>query len=168
MKFKTIILASAFVFVLVLYSLITYWSYEAKNFSWASFEEDKSFFSVYLENKDYLVGYSYALAATFTLFAIFKLMEKRRKSVLGVSAGFSWIALLYVGGCFLLGCCGSPLLPVYLSLFGASFLKFNKFVLAGLTTISVGVGYIWLKRKDICCEECGKDPGATLSGSQNT
>lgn len=148
------VLALAFISVLAIHLLIIYWSFGSRNSSWASFEEDKSFFSVYLENKDYLVGYSYALATTFTLFAILKLVERSRKSVLGVSAGFSWIALLYVGGCFLLGCCGSPLLPVYLSLFGASFLKFNKFILAGLTSVSVGLGYLWLKRKNACGDEC--------------
>lgn len=154
MKSRSVILAFAFIFVLGVHFLISFWSFEAKSSSWASFEEDKNYFSVYLENKDYLIGYSYALAFTFTLFAIFKGIEKKRKSVLGASAGFSWIAFLYVGGCFLLGCCGSPLLPVYLSLFGSSFLKFNKLVLAGLTTISIGLGYLWLKRKNTCGNEC--------------
>lgn len=156
MRFKAVILSLVFLSIFALLFFVGFWSSEVKSSSWASFDTDKSWLSVYLENKDYLVGYSYALAFTFTLFVILNWVEKRRKNVLGVSAGFSWIALLYFGGCFLLGCCGSPLLPVYLSLFGSSFLKFNKFILAGLTTISVGLGYLWLRSKNACGDECNE------------
>ena len=56
--------------------------------------------------------------------------------------------ILYIGGCFLLGCCGSPMLAVYLSLFGSSFLGFTKPLVATITTVSVINNWTFLDRKE--------------------
>ena len=37
--------------------------------------------------------------------------------------GITLSGFLAVAGCYLLGCCGSPMLAVYMSLFGVSFLR---------------------------------------------
>jgi hypothetical protein len=54
---------------------------------------------------------------------------------------------LAVAGCFLLGCCGSPMLAVYLSLFGAGFLPFAKPLVAALTTLSILGAWCWVSRR---------------------
>ena len=60
--------------------------------------------------------------------------------------GVTLSGFLAVAGCFLLGCCGSPMLAVYLSLFGASFLPFARPLVAGVTTITIIVGWFWMNR----------------------
>ena len=62
------------------------------------------------------------------------------------------------GGCFLIGCCGSPMLAVYLSLFGAKALGLGKPFMALVTLVSVGCGY-WclsrrLARESTCMDDC--------------
>jgi hypothetical protein len=54
---------------------------------------------------------------------------------------------LALAGCFLVGCCGSPMLVVYLSLFGAWFLPLAKPLVAVVTTISIAAAWWWMRRK---------------------
>jgi hypothetical protein len=69
------------------------------------------------------------------------------------------------GGCFLIGCCGSPMLAVYLSLFGAKALGLGKPLMALVTLISVSCGYWCLSRRlargSTCMDDC-------CSGSEGT
>ena len=51
------------------------------------------------------------------------------------------------GGCFLIGCCGSPMLAVYLSLFGAKALGLGKPLMALVTLVSVNCGYWYFSRR---------------------
>lgn len=71
--------------------------------------------------------------------------------------GISFTSVFYFGGCFLLGCCGSPMFAVYLGLFGVSFLGFEKLILLMFTVTSVVIGYIWMEKKtktlEGCCEQ---------------
>jgi len=79
--------------------------------------------------------------------------------------GVTLTGILYVGGCFLLGCCGSPMLTVYLSLFGSSFLGITKPLVATITTVSVVIGYFWIEKKSkSCCE--GNDKYSSSQESQ--
>jgi hypothetical protein len=55
--------------------------------------------------------------------------------------------LLAVAGCFLPGCCGSPMLPIYLSLLGPWFLPWAKPLSAILTALSILLGIWWIRRK---------------------
>ena len=82
-----------------------------------------------------MLGISYALAGAFTIYAFLKFLNNRKKTgIAGMIGGLTLPGALYGGGCFLLGCCGSPMLAVYLGLFGSSFLGFTKpFIL--ITTI---------------------------------
>lgn len=115
--------------------------------------ENINFLSLYLKQQDFLLGYSYALAGAFTIYAFIKFQENRRNGLSGVVAGITLTGILYIGGCFLLGCCGSPLLVVYLSIFGSSFLGFTKPLVAIITTTSVLIGYFWIEKKSKrCCE----------------
>lgn len=117
---------------------------------------DPSYASRYFANGEYLIGASYALAAGFSIYALVRFTENQRKGVGGLLGGITLTGVLYVGGCFLLGCCGSPMLAVYLTLFGSSFLGFTKVLTLVLTSLSVLAGMIWLERRSktdaACCE----------------
>jgi len=58
------------------------------------------------------------------------------------------------GGCFLIGCCGSPMLAVYLSLFGAKALGLGKPLMALVTLVSVSCGYWFLSRRFTRGSDC--------------
>jgi hypothetical protein len=80
-------------------------------------------------------------------YAFLRLREGQAKGVAGILGGATLTGLLYFGGCFLIGCCGSPMLVVYLNLFGASVLGFTKPLVLALTMISIAGGYVWMERK---------------------
>lgn len=104
----------------------------------------------YFEQKNYFIGFSYALALAFLAFSFLKVLERKKDGYKGLFGGLSLVTILYVLGCFLIGCCGSPLLAVYLGLFGASFLGLTKPIVAILTVASVVAGYFWLQKKENC------------------
>ncbi len=107
----------------------------------------KSGFKSYISHKDFYLGYSYSLAGALTAYAIIITLENRRCGGVGLAGGISLLTIVYGVGCFFTGCCGSPLLPVYLSFFGAKILGMTKLFIAIITTISVVVGYIWMSKK---------------------
>lgn len=121
----------------------------------------------YLSSGDWWLGLSYGLSAAFVTYAFLRLRTGQKSGVAGVAGGISMIGLLYFAGCFLLGCCGSPMLIVYLGLFGASFLGFTKPVVFAITVVSIGVAYIWMERRSkaeraaCACEPGACDEGAT-------
>jgi len=99
------------------------------------------------------LGASYALSAAFTSYALLIFREDRRKVAAGAVGGLAAMGALYAVGCFALGCCGSPMLPIYLSLFGGKFAGVGGPVMFGLTLLSVGIGFLILRRKARCV--CG-------------
>ncbi len=114
----------------------------------------------YLDRQDYWVGYSYAIAAAFTAYALTLSLERRR-AMGSVAGGVTMLGVLYAGGCFLIGCCGSPMLGIYLSLFGAKILGLVKPLMAVITTASVVVSGSMLVRRTraACCEACARLEG---------
>ncbi len=105
-------------------------------------------FRPYLRSGDYYTGFSYALAVAFSIWALAESAERRRAALAaGAEGGVSLAALLAPGGCFLAGCCGSPMLAVYLGIFGAKALGAGKPLMAGITLISTGAGYFYLARR---------------------
>ncbi len=108
--------------------------------------EPINWFTKYFVQQDYLLGLSYALAGSFAVYSLLTFMENKKSGIKGFVAGVGVTGVLYWGGCFLIGCCGSPMLAVYLSLFGATFLGFIKPLAFLLTMASVAVGYWWMKR----------------------
>ena len=108
----------------------------------------------YINQQSYFIGLSYALTAAFTAYAIINFSNSRKAGAAGTLGGLTLSGILYFAACFLTGCCGSPMLAVYLSLFGSSFIGFAKPITAALTLISVTVGFAWIKRnnkKSLCC-----------------
>lgn len=107
------------------------------------------------------LGASYALSAALTAYALLIFRENRRKAAAGAVGGLAAVGALYAVGCFALGCCGSPMLPIYLSLLGGKFAGLGGPVMFGLTLLLVGIGFLMLGRKARCvCEgPCTEDSG---------
>ena len=103
----------------------------------------------YWRGQDYFLGFSYALGAAFATWALSRCISSRaRGEAAGAAAGsITLVGVLMASGCFLIGCCGSPMLAIYLSLFGTRVLGFAKPVTALITLVSVGCGYWCLSRR---------------------
>ncbi len=88
---------------------------------WAdNFNPSVSFWQSYMISQDYFVSFSYALSASFAVWATARFVYfRRRAAAVGAVGGVSLVTLLAAAGCFLIGCCGSPMLPIYVSLFGS-------------------------------------------------
>ncbi len=109
----------------------------------------------------YWLGASYAMSAAFTAYALLIFRENRRKAAAGAVGGLAAMGALYAVGCFAIGCCGSPMLPIYLSLLGGKVAGIGGPIMFGLTLVSVGIGFMIFERKPRCiCEgPCTEDRG---------
>jgi hypothetical protein len=115
---------------------------------WVTVEQGSSPLKRYIETQSYLLGYSYALAFSFTAVAFRSYREKGVCYTGSMAFGsLTFSGILAVAGCYLIGCCGSPMLGVYLSLFGAAFLPLAKPLIAALTTISIAVSWLWMNHR---------------------
>ncbi len=114
---------------------------------WAMVPAKTSGIQSYIESQGYWLGYSYAFPLAFAASALRRYRELRccaaRTLAIG---GLALSGILAAGGCFLLGCCGSPMLVVCTTLFGAEFLPFTKPFVAVLTTASIGGTWWWMNR----------------------
>ena len=115
-------------------------------------------FGPYLRAQDYFLGFSYALGAAFAAWAVGQFIRQRRAALAAGAVGsVTLVGVLVAAGCFLIGCCGSPMLGVYMGIFGAKALGAGKPIMAAVTLLSVGCGYICLSRraaKGNCEENC--------------
>ncbi len=110
-------------------------------------------FQRYITTQEYFLGISYGLSFGFMAFAFLKFRENRENALKAAfGSGLFAVALWFI--CFFFGCCGSPMVIMYLNLIGLSGLKFPKLFLLIMTVIFVGVGYIWLVKKtsQSCCD----------------
>ena len=147
----------AFIIVLAIHFVWKSADLEPKS-SWADSMElaqqsQLSGYELYFRDGEYFLGLSYALAAAFTVFALSRLKIDRKRGALGLLGGVSLSTALYAFGCFLIGCCGSPMAVVYAGLFGSSFLGFTKPVIFIITSLSIVWGYWMMRRKPKgeCC-----------------
>lgn len=102
----------------------------------------------YLGTQSYWLGLSYAMSLTFAVAMFRRYREERRAAARNLAAGGVTLSgFLAVAGCYLLGCCGSPMLGVYLSLFGAAFLPFLKPLVTALTAVSLVGAWWWMGRR---------------------
>jgi len=142
--------------IFLLHTVYSIWKASQIYHKWGQIE-NISFLSLYFKRQDFFLSFSYALTGGFTIYALLKFLQNRRVGVAGVVGGITLTGIIYFWGCFLLGCCGSPMLAVYLSLFGSSALGFTKPLIAIITTLSVVIGYLWIEKKSkSCCEKCEK------------
>ena len=147
MKFRRFILPLiVFVGVWIIHYLWLFYfpSNDAAQNQWLSLDSVKSPWERYLESKDYFLSYSYSLSLAFAAIC-FRRYSERRYCTVGI-ASIGLPGALSIGGCFLIGCCGSPMLAVYISLFGVRFLPFAKPAIAALTTLSLTGAWLWMTR----------------------
>lgn len=107
-----------------------------------------SWFSRYVESQSYWLGFSYAVSLGFAAVALRRYREGRFCTARNLAIGSVTLSgVLSVVGCYLLGCCGSPMLVVYLNLFGTAFIPLAKPLMFGLTALSVSIAWWWMNRK---------------------
>lgn len=105
-------------------------------------------FGSYVQAGDYYLSFSYALGAAFTIWAILKYRRVRNAAMAaGAAGGVTLVGALMGLGCFMIGCCGSPMLGVYAGIFGAKALGVGKPLMAVVTMLSVSGGYFFLSRR---------------------
>jgi hypothetical protein len=161
----------AFLGVLVVHALYIRQQAAAPSEGWADVGVGSGVwwgFAPYIAEQDYLVGLSYALGAAFGVWALGQYLKTRQAVMAAGAAGsITLVGVLMAAGCFLFGCCGSPMLGVYLGLFGAKALGIGKPLMAAVTVLSVGWGYWYLRRKSAksCCD---KDCGCTSTSGNGT
>lgn len=106
---------------------------------------DVTWWERYIAAQSYWLGFSYSLSMAFAAHALHRYQRDRNcaggKLALG---GITFTGFLAVAGCFLIGCCGSPMLAVYISLFGAAFMPLAKPFVAAITTVSIGASWLYL------------------------
>jgi hypothetical protein len=136
---------------------------------WASFPASgsPSWLKRYLETQSYWLGYSYALSMAVAAVLVRWYWEERLCSGRTILAGgVSFSAFLALAGCFLAGCCGSPMLVVYLNLFGAWFLPLAKPLIAAFTTLTIlGAGWWMTKRSRVLAANQKLDPNVCHTDS---
>ena len=115
----------------------------------------------YFRSQACFLGLSYASAAAFASVAFRRFRERRlaRDRTLAIG-GITLSGVLAVAGCYLLGCCGSPMLAVYVSLLGPWFLPWTGPLTLALTLLSLAGGLYWMRRKELratpeqaCCAD---------------
>lgn len=110
--------------------------------------EDRSWVRAYIESQAYWLGFTYAASLAFAAAALRRYRQERLCAARNVAVGgVAWSGLLSVAGCYLLGCCGSPMLAVYLNLFGAAFVPLARPLVAGLSVLSILVAWRWMERR---------------------
>jgi hypothetical protein len=154
-----IFIIAAFAITLSIHFLVTSASLEP-NSKWADATEfnqqpQLTGYELYIRDGEYFLGLSYAMAMAFTVFALSRFKFDRSKGFLGIFSGVTLSAALYTFGCFLIGCCGSPMAVVYAGLFGSSFLGFTKPIVFVVTLLSIGIGGWMLVRRSK--KECTTD-----------
>ncbi len=147
---------SAFIAVFLFHAIYSLWRASQISQQWVQIE-NVSLLSLYFKGQYFFLGFSYALAGAFTIYALLTFLQHRRSGIAGVVGGVTLTGIVFIGGCFLLGCCGSPMLAVYLTLFGSSFLGFTKPLVFILTATSVGIGYLWVEKKTRPSNSCSID-----------
>lgn len=102
----------------------------------------------YIEAQNYWLGYSYGLSVAFAVAALRRYL-RNRQSAAGKFAvgGLTFSGFLALAGCYLIGCCGSPMLVFWLNIFGARFLPFAKPMMAAITTITIAGAWWWMATK---------------------
>lgn len=99
----------------------------------------------YFQQRHYFLGYSYGISMAFVVYSFQKYQEQKycgAKTLMIGSLGFS--GFLGIASCFLIGCCGSPMLVVYLSFLGTQFLSFTKPLIAIISSVLISAGWLWI------------------------
>ena len=115
---------------------------------WLSLPAENSWFRNYVEAQNYWLGYTYALSAAFATAAFRNYLKSPCwASKTFAIGGVTLSGFLAFAGCFLIGCCGSPMFVVWLNMFGAAFVPFAKPFIAFVTTITIAVAWWWMLQR---------------------
>jgi hypothetical protein len=123
---------------------------------WAVATATVSWWSEYLEGGWPWLAYTYGLSGAFTVAMLQRFLAARRENGSGALegglavGGVTLTGAVAASACFMLGCCGSPMLAVWLSVFGASQLPYEKPFIALLTTTMLGLVWLWMARRRRC------------------
>ena len=149
---KCAVISSVFIAIFA-----THFFYTTRNISitdssgeWAAYDFEKpeeSRLNRYIAPGEYWLGLSYSIAGAFVVVALMRAVTMRREALAASAGGIALGGLLWASGCFLVGCCGSPMLPIYMGLLGPKFLEVTKPMTFVLTIISIIIGYrVMIKR----------------------
>jgi len=117
---------------------------------WAAYNFDQpqeSRWVRYTGPGEYWVGLSYGLTGAFATWCFARIIRLRREALAANAAGLTLSGVLWAAVCFLTGCCGSPMLPIYLGLFGPKFMSVTKPLTFGVTLLSIVVGCVWMMKR---------------------
>lgn len=134
----------SFLFILLVHFFLTDYAVYRVTAQW----EEVSLYPYVVEhftNKNIYLGYSYAVAGAFATICLLNLITASggiKQSIRGITVS----AILWAVICFMSGCCGSPMLAVYLSLFGSAVIGVTKPVTAAVTTLSIVLSYYYVIR----------------------
>jgi hypothetical protein len=121
-------------------------------------------FAKYYADSEYIIGLSVACSFAFAAYVLrrtFLQTQMKLATAVGASSFSTFMALF---GCFLVGCCGSPMLAVYAGIFGATFAPLAKWLTLVVTLFSIGFGYRWIRRNEKkCASDCACLPDFPIS-----
>ena len=105
----------------------------------------------YITSGDIFLGFSLAVGVLFTFSCLRRFFHNRSHAeAVGTIGGTAAVAGVAAAGCFLTGCCGSPMLIVYASFLGIQGFEVPKWAIAAVTVISTSLGWWWLTRAGKC------------------
>lgn len=148
------------------YLWVGYSPLEEAQSEWIEIDSNITLWQRYIAFQEYFLGYSYAFSFAFTAIAFRNYREKSfcnsSKFAIG---GLGFSGGLAVAGCFLIGCCGSPMLVVYSSLFGMKYANLAKPFIAGITTLIIIGSWIWMRKRLV--PVAVNDTSCTTTGDQS-
>ncbi|MDP2815664.1 MAG: hypothetical protein Q8O19_03185, partial [Rectinemataceae bacterium] len=143
-KSRFILAAAFFVFILAAHFRLNDYSAYLLEKQWGDVPFSHPF-ETYLSSKNIFLGYAYALSGAFAVLCLFNLITTSgdlRKSIRGITIS----TLIWAGVCFFSGCCGSPMLAIYISIFGGHIVGLTKPLMSGITTASIGLSFYYVMR----------------------
>ena len=143
---RALLAPAVFAGVLALHFL--WFSHYGPQARWVALDDEPALsLRPYLESQSAWLGLSYAISLTFAAHWLRRYREQRLCSASTLTVGSVTLSGAFaVGGCYVLGCCGSPMLGVYLGLFGATFLPFRGPIVFAVTTVLLAGSWWWMSR----------------------
>ncbi|MDZ7343759.1 MAG: hypothetical protein ONA90_04530 [candidate division KSB1 bacterium] len=109
----------------------------------------------YYIDSEYIIGISVACSFAFATFVLRRTVLQTQMKLAAAAGAGGFSTFMAVFGCFLVGCCGSPMLAVYAGIFGAAFAPLAKWLTLVVTLASIAFGFWWIRRNEKkCLSDC--------------